>query len=312
MNFKDKEKVRSQIQKIEDRDLNESELKQTFSDILETFLNIEGFKINLSHPPPNLRPFVCSFERTNEKIGIYVDSGVLNSNLTGLNRYIQFGNLKRFKRNIILLSSRVPGELVSQSFKFHPIEIEIIDTPKLKNWLTGLSTEIDDISEYKILFRIVNENLIKMILNNPAEIVKIEWRDFERLMADVLEEIGFKVELTPPSRDGGKDIILRCKNNNKTYIVEIKHWASGQKVSGKFLSEFLNVIINEERSKGLFISTFGFANNAFEGLTRIDREKIKVADKEKVMSLCDIYVRKRAGLLLPIDPVEEILFKETN
>jgi restriction system protein len=65
--------------------------------------------------------------------------------------------------------------------------------------------------------------------------LKIEWRDVERVVAEIFSGIGSKVELIPSSKDGGKDVILECKENgtSKTYTIEIKHWRSGQRVGEK-------------------------------------------------------------------------------
>lgn len=312
MKFEIKEKLRKRVDEIESNYLSESELKQTFLEVVTELLSVENYQIVPKIKQPLIRPFVSSLKSPDEKIGIYVDSGSLNVNLTGLNRYLQFGQLKGFDRNIIFLRSRFPDEKVAKTIELSPIVIEIVDPFRLRAWIDELKTEIDEINSYEVLFKAFNEQLVKIILENPTEIRKIEWREFERLMADLLAEIGFEVELTPPSKDGGKDIILRCSKYQKSYIVEIKHWASGQKVGKKFLTQFLNVIINEERERGLFISTFGYTKNAFEGITRIQRERIRVAEKEKVLALCEIYKKKRSGLLIPMKPIEEILFEDTK
>jgi sulfur transfer protein SufE len=37
---------------------------------------------------------------------------------------------------------------------------------------------------------------------------ELEWHDLERTVADIFDGLGFLVTLTPPRKDGGKDIIL--------------------------------------------------------------------------------------------------------
>lgn len=160
----------------------------------------------------------------------------------------------------------------------------------------------------------VSDKLVKIILGNPEELEKIEWRQMERLIADILDEIGYKVELTSGSNDGGKDIIFRCKNthNNKSYIIEIKHWASRQKVGYSYIRKFLNVIINEEREKGLFLSTYGFCDNAFETFTEFEMEKLEYAEKEKIIKLCGMYRKKRYGIWIPSKVDIDLLFDNTK
>jgi restriction system protein len=49
--------------------------------------------------------------------------------------------------------------------------------------------------------------------------------ELEYLIAEVFSRPGFSAELTPGSKDGGKDIFLTCRiaSSSKRYFVEIKH-----------------------------------------------------------------------------------------
>src|SRR5690606_23971965 len=155
--------------------------------------------------------------------------------------------------------------------------------------------------------------IAKIIADNPNKLLDLEWRDTERLEADVLSEFGFKVELTPSSKNVGKDIILECfnKETKKTYIVEIKHWRSGQRVGSSLVRDFINVIVNEKRDKGLYLSTFGYTNNAFESLTEIDRQLVKFGDRNKIVGLCKLYTKRRTGIWIPDFDKEQLLFEGT-
>ncbi|MEM9456937.1 MAG: restriction endonuclease [Myxococcota bacterium] len=74
--------------------------------------------------------------------------------------------------------------------------------------------------------------LILLIIKQRSALREIEWRDLERVIATAFEGIGSHVELTPPAKDGGKDIVLTCSENGirRQYVVEIKHWVSGKQV----------------------------------------------------------------------------------
>ena len=60
------------------------------------------------------------------------------------------------------------------------------------------------------IFRNATHAIIEQIAEHPDLAYSLEWRDLERLMAQVFEEIGFSVLLTQASQDGGKDIVLYC------------------------------------------------------------------------------------------------------
>jgi restriction endonuclease Mrr len=107
------------------------------------------------------------------------------------------------------------------------------------------------------------------------------------MMERVMSGLGFSVTLTPPSKDGGKDLILTCniKRGEQSYIVELKHWRSGKGVGKDAVRDFRQVIIAENRSGGLFLSTSGYAEGAFEGLTELTRQRLRFGNKTKVVLL---------------------------
>lgn len=141
--------------------------------------------------------------------------------------------------------------------------------------------------------------------------MNLEWRDLERIINELFNEIGFKATLTPPSKDGGKDVILECEIEGipKSYIVEIKHWRSQQKVGKKAVKEFTKVIINESRTKGLYLSTYGYTQNYYECLTKTERNIIGFGEKAKIVELCQIYEKIKNGIFLPMNSLENLLFQ---
>jgi restriction endonuclease Mrr len=96
-----------------------------------------------------------------------------------------------------------------------------------------------------------------------------------------------------------------------TYIIEIKHWRSGNRVGQSIVRDFLNVIVRERRQGGLFLSTYGYCDNAFEMLSEIERQQLKFGSEEKIVSLCKTYVKAEAGIWSPSATLTEILLEET-
>lgn len=159
-----------------------------------------------------------------------------------------------------------------------------------------------------------SRELIRIIARNPDEIFRVEWRDLERLLATAFEGIGFDVELTPSSKDGGKDIVLQCvdRGMRKTYIVELKHWVAGNRVGGETLEAFLQVVVEEKRDSGLFLSTTGFTRNAWEALSTTHRKRIRVGEREKMVSVCETFVRQEGGLWRQDGSLTDLLFDGTG
>jgi hypothetical protein len=153
------------------------------------------------------------------------------------------------------------------------------------------------------LIREVSDKMARLVAEDPRALDKMEWRDVERMMAVVLEGLGFDAELTPASKDGGKDIVLRLWTDDGwvTYVVEIKHWRSGKRVGDSAIREFVDVVAREYPDGGLFLSTYGFTSTAFEALTEVERRLLKLGDKMKIVNLCNTYTKIGDGFWQPTD-----------
>jgi len=197
----------------------------------------------------------------------------------------------------------------------NPTSLEIININDLEKWSKSLAEELLTKEPNEVFFyvRQLNKKFIELVAKNPEYLKSIEWRDLERTISELFEGIGFKTTLTPGSKDGGKDIILECTIDDiqKTFIIEIKHWSSGQKVGKTAVKEFTNVIINEKREKGLFLSTYGYTNNYYESLTEKEKKIIHFGEKEKIIELCRTYEKVMNGIWNPIYTLENILFDNT-
>jgi len=178
----------------------------------------------------------------------------------------------------------------------------------------GKEAEVKALNQISIIRKIFCEKLIELIASNPKYLQDIEWRELEHLLSVAFEKIGFGVELTPSSKDGGKDIVLTCriKGDDRIYFVEVKHWRSQQKTGKEYIKDFFNVIVNEKVSGGLFLSTYGLSKNAIESLTSIDRRLLKLGDESKIVAVCKTYIKTQEGLVIPEESLVDILYEYTN
>ncbi len=210
----------------------------------------------------------------------------------------------------------VDEELIKKYQLQQPTNIEIISLNNLETWAKDLNEILENKEENEVFAVISNftKQLISLIAKNPNNLMNLEWRDLERTIHEIFNEIGFNATLTPPSKDGGKDVILECEINGipKSYIVEIKHWRSQQKVGQKAIKEFTKVIINEKREKGLYLSTYGYSQNYYECLTKTERNLIGFGEKEKIVELCHTYEKIKNGLYLPMNSLEDLLFQNVK
>lgn len=157
------------------------------------------------------------------------------------------------------------------------------------------------------------ETLCRLVAQDADALEQIEWRELERIIAVALDAIGFTVELTPGSRDGGKDVVANCvvHNNKHTYYVEIKHWKRGDRPGPNHVSDFVELNVGDETDGGLFLSSSGFTKAVYGQVGEISKQRVHLGEREKIVSLCQHFVRKKEGVWYPTQALPELLFADT-
>ena len=324
MDAQTKNKIINILDELENADssLNGSQAEKKYMKVLSPLLLEEGYQLSHTGWPNDggidAIGVLPSTEETQEhNIGIqfkYYKSGRLNS-FASVREVIGAALLHNFNRMLLVSNARFTQNTRDQIAHDLPLEIELIDLDSLRAWVARFEINQDDIgTEVRIFMRDVSRQLAEMISKNPAVLNEIEWRDLERIIAEVFSGLGFDATLTPGSKDGGKDVILECEisNDKRSYIIEIKHWRSGVRVGQGAVGDFLHVITRENRNGGLFLSTYGYCDNAFEHLTHIERRKLRFGSEDKVVGLCRSYMKAKAGIWSPPQIMEEVLFERTK
>lgn len=286
-----------------------------FYDIIDSLMGHEGYQpiFNPSSGPYGVDCY-CTKKDSRDSIGISYKS---RRNVIGID-HVKFLIPMAFgpfcNRLLIFGFGGFNADCYQIVNEYAPHKVELLNAYDIKNWISRIETETDlAYLDYENIIKLVSKTFIEKIAVDPNFLLKIEWRELEKTLAEVFEGLAFKVKLTPPSKDGGKDLILEMLKEgcSVSYIVEIKHWTSKQKVGQGSVKEFIKVVCNEKREKGIFLSTYGFTENAFEGLTELERKKVRFGDQEKITSLCKTYLRVRSGIWTPLQDLQEVLFEKT-
>jgi len=164
----------------------------------------------------------------------------------------------------------------------------------------------------ELVVRTLADSFCRLIAERPGFLRQVEWRDLERVLASALEEIGFEVELTPPAKDGGKDVVARCfvRNRLNTFYVEIKHWRRNRPGMQE-IHDFIQVNARDRTDGGLFLSSSGFTNEVYARMVDVSRERIRLGEEEKIVNLCQKYAKSREGVWRAETPLPELLFADT-
>lgn len=193
----------------------------------------------------------------------------------------------------------------------YPVAIELMTSRELFNWVERIEAEYDE-KEMTAIVKSFTYKLIEKISKDRKFIDQLEWRDLERTVAEVFNGMGFDVELTPSAKDGGKDIIVfETQKNGSSYIIEIKHWRSGQRVGNSALKEFVKVIAREKRKGGLYLATHGYVDDAIESLSIIERKKVKFGEDKTIHALCNMFMKHRAGIWEKDQSLTDLLMIDT-
>ena len=238
------------------------------------------------------------------------------ADVQAIDQVILSATRRELDRVVLLSRSGFTNAALRAAASHHPVELELLDYDGLRGWLARVDKAgREPHSRVVKAIEALSRELALAVADNSAALDALEWRDLERMMAVVLARLGFDAELTPASKDGGKDIRLTLREENnvlRSYVVELKHWRSGKHVGSSHISDFVQVVAREGHECGLFIATYGYTSDAFAALTEVQRMKVRIGSQRKVVDLCRTYVKAETGLWSPTGNLPDLLFKDTE
>ena len=101
-------------------------------------------------------------------------------------------------------------------------------------------------------------------------------QQFETAIAEVFRRLGYKVEQTPFTNDGGKDAI--ALKDGKKFLIECKRYGETNSIGRRDIQIFVAAIQDEKADSGFYINTGVFTKNAREyakrnGIALYDRSR---------------------------------------
>ena len=133
-----------------------------------------------------------------------------------------------------------------------------------KNLIDDSSQIIKSNTQLIYDFKTIYSELTKQLKANPKLSYQIEPRKFEELIAYLLEQSGYNIELTKSSRDGGKDIYALQKTmvGNILAVVECKRYSKNNLVGIDIVQRLYGVKIAEKANVGMVITTSSYTKPA--------------------------------------------------
>lgn len=120
----------------------------------------------------------------------------------------------------------------------------------------------------------INQQMMRDLKNNPRLLHALTTRQFERLVADLLEKMGYEVHLTPQTRDGGKDIYAAKKSElgSFLYLVECKKNGPEHPVGINVIRQLYGVLQQERATYAMVATTSYYSDKAIQFQKEIEHQ----------------------------------------
>lgn len=121
-----------------------------------------------------------------------------------------------------------------------------------------------DPGESRFVILNIDDEIKKYLKRHPEKLYDLSSRKFEELVASILKDLGFDVELTQTTRDGGRDIIAYVRNSVCSYLthIECKRYAPDNKVGVGIIREVIGVHQIRKATKSIIVTTSFFSSEA--------------------------------------------------
>lgn len=130
---------------------------------------------------------------------------------------------------------------------------------------------------------IIDVNLYNSIISDPSLLTSMNWRTFERLLANILEKFEFEIELLKGTKDGGIDIIA-IKNQTpfgmNRYLIQAKQWKN--KVGVEPVRSLIWAHNEYRATKSCLATTSAFTKGAWD-LANNYKWQIELKDYDKII-----------------------------
>jgi hypothetical protein len=137
----------------------------------------------------------------------------------------------------------------------------------------------------------VNDRLIHEVAKTPSRLNNITPADFEDLMAKVFAGLGYAVEQTKRTRDGGIDI-LAVKNIDDVslrFLIECKRYAQGRQVGVSLVRELFGIKHHLGASKAIIATTSDFTKPAVN-FAEAHRWELELKNRDGIVQWINSYL----------------------
>lgn len=135
--------------------------------------------------------------------------------------------------------------------------------------LESLFTLPSDAEVIKVVSRV--EDLLPQGVLTQTDLLAPLSRQFEELVAEIFDRLGYVVELTAQTRDGGKDIVAirRTSEVQLRLLIECKRYRPERKIEVGVVRQLYGVKVADRATQALLATTSTFSNDALAFINNI-------------------------------------------
>jgi HJR/Mrr/RecB family endonuclease len=149
-----------------------------------------------------------------------------------------------------------------------------LSSDQLRRVLSGKIYDLTDVREgvgpvrvaqiVKPLIVVDNERLLKALKQNPKDVFKLSPRQFEEVVADLLQDMDYDVTLTKQTNDGGADILAAKKTEvgDVLCLVDAKKYKESRKIGVGMVRTLLGTLEDYRATSAMLATTSTYSPKA--------------------------------------------------
>lgn len=196
---------------------------------------------------------------------------LLNINIQSIS-HLYFGEKNQAINNIVQTLDNVFGDYrLLHVHRDDESEEEISENEDANNRILSeifASDESENVNKKSkssiITLSPVNDKVLEYLAQNPQAFYQMKDQDFEIVMAEIYSKLGYNVEITQQTRDGGKDLIIRKPEilGDFIYYVECKKYAAKRHIGVGIVRNLVGTVNTDRVNGGILATTSFFTQNA--------------------------------------------------
>jgi len=168
----------------------------------------------------------------------------------------------------------------------------LVDPNKLssKFFVQRQSTGIYIPPKQRILVARTMQEAVEKAEKDRSSLLNMSPRKFEEFMAYMFSQLGFQVELTKTSRDGGADLICMQSKHGIPFrlAVEVKRYKENRPVTVSLIRAFVGANREFHANHLLFVTTSRYTQPAKDYATDYAAHLLSLKDYEQIKEWCSI------------------------